>query len=91
MDRPHSITDGCSPVYMPDESLGATAGFATQSPEVSRSIAVGNRTSLAYMAPATYMVKKMVQVAMMNVRKIQRLYSDKAGENHHVPLAPFYH
>jgi len=91
LDRPHSITHSSSPVYMPDESLGATAGVATQAAEVSHSIAVGNRTSLAYMAPATYMVHKIVQVAMMNIRKLQRLYSAKAGENDHVPLAPFYH
>lgn len=91
LDRPHSITHSCSPVYMPDESLGSTAGVATQAAEVSHSIAVGNRTSLAYMAPSTYMVHKIVQVALMNVRKLQRLFSDTTGENDHVPLAPFYH
>lgn len=92
LDRPHSITHTCSPVYMPDESLGATAGVATQAAEVSHSIAVGNRTSLAYMAPATYMVHKMVQVAFMNVRKLQRMSLDNPlAENDHVPLAPFYH
>ena len=69
-----------------EHTLRATR--ATSSSHISSII---NRTSLAYMAPATYMVQKMVQVAMMNVRKIQRLYSDKAGENEHVPLAPFYH
>lgn len=36
LDRPHSITHTCSPVYMPDEILGATAGVATQAAEVSR-------------------------------------------------------
>eukprot|EP00170_Pyropia_yezoensis_P003383 contig_14169_g3390 len=80
------------PFYMPDESLGATAGVATQAAEVSHSIAVGNRTSLAYMAPATYMVHKMVQVAFMNVRKLQRMsLKNPLAENDHVPLAPFYH
>jgi len=92
LDRPHSITHTCSPIYMPDESLGTTAGVATQAAEVSHSIAVANRTSLAYMKPRTYMTHKMVQVAMMNVRKLQRLSSDNPkGENDHVPLAPFFH
>ena len=92
LDRPHSITHTCSPIYMPDESLGSTAGVATQAAEVSHSIAVANRTSLAYMHPTTYMLHKMMQVAMMNVRKLQRLASDNvAGENDHVPLAPFFH
>lgn len=92
LDRPHSITHTCSPVYMPDESLGATAGVATQAAEVSHSIAAANRTCLAYMSPATYMVHKMVQVAMMNLRKIHRMSQPNgAGENDHVPLSPFYH
>ena len=92
LDRPHSITHSCSPIYMPDESLGATAGVATQAAEVSHSIAVANRTSLAYMAPKTYMAHKMVQVAMMNIRKLQRMASaNTKGENDHVALAPFYH
>ena len=92
LDRPHSITHTCSPIYMPDESLGSTAGVATQAAEVSHSIAVANRTSLAYMAPQTYMVHKMVQVPMMNIRKLQRLSSSNTtGENDHIPLAPFYH
>jgi len=92
LDRPHSITHSCSPVYMPDDSLGSTAGVATQAAEVSHSISVGNRTSLAYMSPATYMIHRMVQVAFMNTRKLQRLLSDKpTAENDHIPLAPFYH
>jgi len=77
---------------MPDESLRSTAGVATQAAEVSHSIAVANRTSLAYMKPTTYMTHKMVQVAMMNIRKLQRLSSTNAtGENDHIPLAPFFH
>jgi len=92
LDRPHSITHGCSPVYMPDESLGATAGVATQAAEVSHSISVGNRTSLAYMAPSTYMVHRMIQVAFMNARKLYRLYSNNVrAENDHIALAPFFH
>jgi len=92
LDRPHSITHSCSPIYMPDEFLGTTAGVATQAAEVSHSIAVVNRTSLAYMAPSTYMVHKMTQVAFMNLRKLYRLHSDTAaGENDHVALAPFFH
>jgi len=92
LDRPHSITHSCSPVYMPDDSLGSTAGVATQAAEVSHSISVGNRTSLAYMSPATYMIHRMAQVAFMNTRKLQRLLSDKPNaENDHIPLAPFYH
>jgi len=92
LDRPHSITHTCSPIYMPDESLGATAGVATQAAEVSHSIAVANRTSLAYMKPATYMTHKMLQVAMMNIRKLQRLSSaNPYSENDHIPLAPFFH
>jgi len=92
LDRPHSITHSCSPIYMPDESLGATAGVATQAAEVSHSIAVANRTSLAYMSPTTYMTHKVVQVAMMNIRKLQRLSSaNTTAENDHVPLAPFFH
>jgi len=91
LDRPHSITHGCSPTYMPDEFLGTTAGVATQAAEVSHAIAVVNRTSLAYMSPATYMVHKMAQVAFMNLRKLYRLHSDTAaGENDHVALAPFF-
>jgi len=92
LDHPHSITHTCSPLYMPDESLGATAGVATQAAEVWHSIAVANRTSLAYMAPKTYMAHKMVQMAMMNIRKLQRMASSNTkGENDHVALAPFYH
>jgi len=92
LDRPHSITHTCSAIYMPDESLGSTAGISTQAAEVSHSIAVANRTSLAYMNPSTYMIHKMVQVEMMNVRKLQRLASDNVqSENDHVPLAPFFH
>jgi len=91
LDRPHSITHGCSPTYMPDEFLGTTAGVATQAAEVSHSIAVVNRTSLAYMSPHTYMVHKMAQVAFMNLRKLYRLHSDTAaGENDHIGLAPFF-
>lgn len=92
LDRPHSITHTCSPVYMPDESLGSTAGVATQAAEVSHSIAAANRTSLAYMAPATYMAHKMAQVAMMNIRKIHRMsQANSASENDHVVLSPFFH
>lgn len=89
--RPHSITHSCSPVYMPGESLGTTAGVATQAAEVSHSIAVGNQTSLANMAPEIYMVHKMVQVAFMNIRNLHRLSLDNlTAESDHVPLAPFY-
>lgn len=92
LDRPHSITHSCSPVYMPDESFGATAGVATRAAEVSHSIAVVNRTSLAYMAPATYMIHKMTQVALMNVRKLHRLsQASTKAENDHISLSPFYH
>lgn len=88
LDRPHSITHACSPVYVPDESLGATAGVATQAAEVSRY----NRTSLAYMSPPTYMVHKIVQVAFMNIRKLHRLSLDNlTAENDHVPLTQFLH
>lgn len=92
LDRPHSITHTCSPVYLPDESLGATAGVATQAAEVSHAIAAANRACLAFMSPPTYMVLKMVQVAMMNVRKIYRMsQANGGGENDHIPLSPFYH
>lgn len=92
LDRPHSITHSCSPIYMPDQSLGSTAGVATQAAEVSHSISVGNRTSLAYMAPATYITHRIVQVAFMNIRKLYRLHVDNSsGENDHIPLAPFFH
>jgi len=92
LDRPHSITHTCSPVYMPDQSLGATAGVATQAAEVSHSVSVGNRTSLAYMLPATYITHRIVQVAFMNIRKLYRLHADNpSGENDHVPLSPFFH
>jgi len=90
--RPHSITHTCSPIYVPDDSLGSTAGVAMQAAEVSHSIAVGNRTSLAYMLPATYMTQKMVQVAFMNMSKLYRLESDNSsGEKDHVNLGPFFH
>jgi len=92
LDRSHSITHTWSPVYMPDDSLGSTAGVATQAAEVSHSDAVVNRKSLAYMTPATYMVHKMVQVAFMNVRMQYRLSSDNSsGEKDHVWLAAFFH
>lgn len=92
LDRPHSITHSCSPIYMPDQSLGSTAGVATQAAEVSHSISVGNRTSLAYMAPPTYITHRIVQVAFMNIRKLYRLHVDNSsGENDHIPLAPFFH
>lgn len=92
LDRPHSITHSCSPVYMPDQSLGTTAGVATQAAEVSHSISVGNRTSLAYMAPATYMIHRMFQVAFMNTRKLYRLDTDNPrAENDHIALAGFFH
>jgi len=92
LDRPHSTTRTCSPIYMPDENLGSTAGVATQAAEVSHSIAVANRTSSAFLPPQTYMVHKMVQVAMMNIRKLQRLASSNTtGENADIPLAPFFH
>lgn len=92
LDRPHSITHSCSPVYMPDQSLGTTAGVATQAAEVSHSVSVGNRTSLAYMAPATYMIHRMIQVAFMNTRKLYRLHADNPrAENDHIELAGFFH
>jgi len=92
LDRPHAITHTCSPIYMPDQSLGATAGVATQAAEVSHSVSVGNRTSLAYMAPATYITHRIVQVAFMNIRKLYRMHADNpSGENDHIPLAPFFH
>jgi len=77
---------------MPDECLGTTAGVATQTAEVFHSIAVFNRTSLAYMSPSTYMYHRMVQVAFMNLRKLYRLHAGSgAGENDHLPLAPIFH
>lgn len=92
LDRPLSITHSCSPEYMPDESLGATAGVATQAAEVSHAIAAANRACLAFMSPPTYMVHKMVQVAMMNVRKIHRMsQANGGGEIDHIPLSPFCH
>jgi len=92
LDRSHSITHSCSPMYMPDESLGHTAGVTTQAAEVPHSISVFNRTSLAYMRPATYMVHRMLQVAFMNVRKLFRLSTNKGnGEVDHLPLSPFFH
>jgi len=92
LDRSHSITHTCSPIYMPDESLGHTAGVTTQAAEVSHSISVVNRTSLAYMRPATYMVHRMLQVGFMNVRKLFRLSTNKGnGEVDHLPLTPFFH
>lgn len=65
LDRPHSITHGCSPVYMPDQSSGATSGVATQAAEVSHSISAANRTSLAYMSPTTYIIHRILQVAQI--------------------------
>jgi len=92
LDRPHSITHGCSPVYMPDQSLGATSGVATQAAEVSHSISAANRTSLAYMSPTTYIIHRILQVAHMNLRKLAKLYAGKPrAENDHVPLAAFFH
>jgi len=92
LDRPHSITHSCSPSYMPDESLGKTADVATQAAEVAHSIAVGNRTSLAYMHPTTYMTHRIVQVAFQNIRKMYWLFSgNPKAENDHVPLSPFFH
>lgn len=92
LDRPHSITHSCSPVYMPDQSLGTTAGVATQAAEVSHSISVGNRTSLAYMAPSTYMTHRLIQVAFMNIRKLSRMDAvNPRGENDHVALSRFFH
>lgn len=92
LDRPHSITHTCSPIYMPDESLGKTAGVTTQAAEVAHSIAVGNRTSLAYMHPTTYMTHRIIQVAFQNVRKLNRLFSgNPKSENDHVPLSSFFH
>ena len=59
---------------------------------MSHSIAVANSTSLAYMSPTIYMTHKVVQVAMMNIRKLQRLSSaNTTAENDHVLLAPFFH
>lgn len=85
-------THTCSPIYMPDESLGSTPGVAAQAADVSHSIAVVNRTSLVCLAPANYMVRKMVQVAMMNVRKLQRLYeANTSAENDHLSLSPSHH
>lgn len=92
LDRPHSVTHSCSPVYMLDVNLGATAGVATQAAEVSHAIAAINRTSLAYMAPASYMVHKMVQVALMNMRKLHRLSQEnETAEDDHITLSAFYH
>jgi len=69
-----------------------TAGVATQAAEVTHSIAVVNRTSLAYMSPATDMHHRMVQVAFKNLRKLHRLHDGSGvGENDHVPFAPFFH
>jgi len=92
LDRPHSITHGCSPVYMPHQSLGSTAGVATQAAEVSHSVSVGNRTSLAYMVPTTYMSHRMLQVAHINLRKLAKLDADNpTGENNHQRIESFFH
>lgn len=74
---------------MPDQSLGTTASVATQAAEV---ISVGNRTSLAYMAPATCMIHRMIQVAFMNTRKLYRLHADNPrAEIDHIELVGFFH
>jgi len=92
LDRAHAITHTCSPVYMPDQSLGNTAGVATQAAEVFHSVSVGNRTSLAYMTPTTYMTHRMIQVAHTNLRKLARLHSkNPKGEMDHVRLNSFFH
>ena len=38
LDRSHSITHSCSPIYMPDESFGHMAGATTQADDFSHSI-----------------------------------------------------
>jgi len=92
LDRAHAITHSCSPVYMPYQSLGNTAGVATQAAEVFHSVSVGNRTSLAYITPKTYMTHRMIQVAHTNLRKLARHHSKNLkGEMDHVRLNFFFH
>lgn len=92
LDLPQSITHRCSPIYKPEDGLGATAGVSTQAAEVSHSIAVANRTSLAYMAPERYKVHNVVQVAMTNVRKLHRMPQEStSAENDRIYQSPFYH
>lgn len=88
LDGPHAITHSCSPVYMPDQSVGTTAGVATQAKEASHPISVGNSTSLTYMAPATYMAHRKNQVAYMNISKLCRIDADNTPwkERPHCPL-----
>jgi len=91
MDRPHLITHSCSPVHMPDKGLGAMAGISKQAAEVVHSIAVVNRTRLAYMTPEAYVSHRIVQLAFMKLRKLYRMHADNGnGENDHVPLSPFF-
>lgn len=90
MYRPRTITHSSSPIYMTDESMFAMAGVATQAAEVSRSIAVVNQTTLDNITLATYMVHEMVQVALMNVRKLLRLApANRLAENDNMSLSPF--
>jgi len=77
---------------MPDQSWGSTAGVATQAAEVFHSASVGNRTSLAYMSPRTYMTHRMLQVAHTNLRKLARLNAQNPmAEMDHIRLNNFFH
>jgi len=77
---------------MPDESLGSTAGIAAQAAEVSHSVTDANRTSLADMTSANYMMHMMMQIRMMNIRQLQRLVSGNVtGESDLVSLSSYYH
>jgi len=77
---------------MPGPSLGSTVGVATQAAKVFHSASVGNRTSLAYMLPRTYMTHRMLQVAHTNIRKLARLNAQNPmAEMDHVRLNNFFH
>jgi len=77
---------------MPVQSLGSTGGVATQAAKVFHSASAGNRTSLSYMSPRTYMKHGMLQVAHTNIRKLARLNAQNPmAEMDHVRLNNFFH
>jgi len=92
LDRTHSETHPCSPIFFPDEALSLTSGVATQAAEVQHSISIKFRSHLAYMTPSTFMSHRIVQLALMNLTASYKLAHPEAkGEYHDADLTTLLH
>ena len=92
MDRAHGPGHTCSLINFADSALHLTFGRKSNAAEVSHSVAVKYRSSLAHMSPSTFVKQKSLQVAWRNLRAIYTLkMKQKRKETDHHRHAEFFH